>query len=117
MGGPGAHSQLGVVELVERVTNRKLALEYLSLEQIERALQATADPLKQSYLGLYRGLALGDVPTADWASEFGLTPTRLEACIERMWEAQGARARLVDWQKSAPADFRETLHSCRRQKA
>jgi uncharacterized protein YbjT (DUF2867 family) len=95
MGGPGAYSQLEAVELVERTLNRraarrdagrrKLTLDYLPLEQIERALESTADPLKQSYLGLYRGLALGDTPSADWADEFGLTPTPLEACVERMW--------------------------------
>ena len=99
MGGPGAYSQLEVVELVERVTNRhagrrdaghrKLTLDYLPLEQIERALKSsTADPLKQSYLGLYRGLAIGDSPPADWADEFGLTPTPLEACVEHMWGSE-----------------------------
>ena len=94
MGGPAAYSQLEVVDLVERVTNpdasrAKLTLDYLPLEQIEHALDSTVDPLKQSYLGLYRGLALGDSPPADWADEFGLTPTPLEACVERMW---GGRA-------------------------
>jgi uncharacterized protein YbjT (DUF2867 family) len=106
MGGPSAYSQLEVVELVERVTNRdaghrdpshpdasrqKLTLDYLPLEQIERALKSTADPLKQSYLGLYRGLAIGDSPPADWADEFGLTPTPLEACVERMWGGRSLR--------------------------
>ncbi len=85
MGGPGAWSQLEAVELVERATKRKLALDYLSLEQIEQALETTTDPLKQSYLGLYRGLAKGDSPSADWADEFRLTPTPLETCVERMW--------------------------------
>lgn len=84
MGGPAAHSQLEAVELVERVWDRKLALDYLPLEQIERALASTTDPLKKSYLGLYRGLAVGDAPSADWADPFGLTPTPLEACIGRM---------------------------------
>ena len=92
MGGPGAYSQLEAVELVERVTNRKLALDYLSLGQIEHALAATADPLHQSYLGLYRGLAIGDAPPADWADAFGLTPTPLEACVERMWGANMKRS-------------------------
>ena len=85
MGGPEAYSQLEVVELAERVTHRKLTLDYLPLEQIERALTSTSDPLKQSYLGLYRGLALGDTPAADWANEFALTPTPLETCVESMW--------------------------------
>jgi uncharacterized protein YbjT (DUF2867 family) len=85
MGGPEAYSQLEVVKLVERLTNQTLALDYMPLDQIENALSASADPLKQSYLGLYRGLALGDCPSADWADEFGMTPTPLRACLERMW--------------------------------
>jgi uncharacterized protein YbjT (DUF2867 family) len=84
MGGPEAHSQLEAVEFVERVTGRKLTLDYLPLEQIERALTSTPDPLKQSYLGLYRGLALGDTPSADWADDFALTPTPLETCVHNM---------------------------------
>jgi uncharacterized protein YbjT (DUF2867 family) len=94
MGGPAAWSQLEVVELIERLTNRKLALDYMSLEHIEHALESTADPLKQSYLGLYRGLAIGDSPPADWADEFGLTPTPLEACVEGMWGTQMKRSLL-----------------------
>jgi hypothetical protein len=70
---------------VERLTNKKLALDYMPLDEIETAMGSTADPLKLSYLGLYRGLAVGDCPPADWASEFGMTPTPLEACLERMW--------------------------------
>jgi uncharacterized protein YbjT (DUF2867 family) len=84
MGGPEAYSQLEVVELVERVTGRKLTLDYLPLEQIERALTSTSDPLKQSYLGLYRGLARGDTPAVDWADEFELTPTPLGTCVQNM---------------------------------
>ncbi len=95
MGGPGAYSQLEAVELVERVTNTKLTLDYVPLEEIERALKWTADPLKQSYLGLYRGLAIGDSPSADWAGEFGLAPTPLEACVERMWGGENAVSRSV----------------------
>jgi hypothetical protein len=76
-----------VVKLVERLTDRKLVLDFMPLDQIESALLATADPLKQSYLGLYRGLAVGDCPSADWADEFGMTPTPLQACLQRMWTA------------------------------
>lgn len=85
MGGPETHSQLAVVKLAERLTNRSLLLDYMPLEQIESAMSASADPLKQSYLGLYRGLALGDCPSAAWADESGITPTPLQACLERMW--------------------------------
>jgi hypothetical protein len=94
MGGDPAYSQLEVVEIVERITGRKLALDYLPLEQIERTLKSTTDSLKQAYLGLYRGLAVGDSPSADWATEFGLTPTSLEACVERMWGGRTWRAQL-----------------------
>ena len=87
MGGSAAYSQLQVVELVERLTDRKLVLDFMPLDQIESALLASADPLKQSYLGLYRGLAVGDRPSADWADEFGMTPTPLQACLQRMWTA------------------------------
>jgi uncharacterized protein YbjT (DUF2867 family) len=91
MGGPTAYSQLEVVKLAERLTNKPLLLDYMPLAQIEGALSASADPLKQSYLGLYRGLALGDCPSAAWAEEFRITPTPLPACLERMW---GNRASL-----------------------
>lgn len=87
MGGPMAYSQLDVVKLVERLTNKTLVLDYMPLDQIEGALRTSADPLKQSYLGLYRGLALGDCPSADWADAFGMTPTPLQTCLECMWAA------------------------------
>jgi uncharacterized protein YbjT (DUF2867 family) len=87
MGGPMAYSQLQAVQLVEHLTARKLVLDFLPLDQIDSALVASADPLKQSYLGLYRGLAVGDCPSADWAAEFGMTPTPLQACLERMLAA------------------------------
>jgi len=85
MGGPKAYSQLEVVELVERLTNKKLTLDYMSLDQIDSAMSSTADPLKQSHLGLYRGLAIGDSPSIDWADEFRMMPTSIEACLESMW--------------------------------
>ena len=84
MGGPVAYSQLEVVKLVERLTNRTLVLDYMPLDQIDSALSTSADPLKQSYLGLYRGLATGDCPSADWAGEFEMTPTPLQACLEHI---------------------------------
>jgi hypothetical protein len=90
MGGPTTYSQLEVVQLVERLTDRKLMLDYMSLDQIDSALVASTDPLKQSYLGLYRGLAVGDCPSADWAAEFGMTPTPLQACLQRMWTVPGS---------------------------
>lgn len=85
MGGPKAYSQLDAVNLAEQMTNKKLALDYMSLDQIENAMRCTADPLKQSHLGLYRGLAIGDAPSADWSDRFGMMPTPLESCLERMW--------------------------------
>jgi len=75
------------VKLVEHLTNKTLVLDYMPLDQIENALGASADPLKQSYIGLYRGLAMGDCPSVDWADEFGMTPTPLRACLESMWAA------------------------------
>lgn len=90
MGGSTTYSQLEVVKLAERLTDRKLMLDYMPLDQIESALRASADPLKQSYLGLYRGLAVGDCPSADWANEFGMTPMPLQACLQRMWTAPEA---------------------------
>jgi hypothetical protein len=67
--------------------NKTLVLDYMTLDQIENALRTSTDPLKLSYLGLYRGLATGDVPSTDWADEFGMTPTPLGVCLERMWAA------------------------------
>ena len=87
MGGPKAYSQLQAVDLAERMTNKKLTLNYMSLDQIDSAMSQTEDPLKQSYLGLYRGLAVGDTPTARWSDEFKMTPTPLEICLDRMWGA------------------------------
>lgn len=89
MGGPTAHSQLEVVKLVERLTEKTLVLDYMPLDQIESALTVSTDPLKQSYLGLYRGLAVGDCPPADWAGEFGMSPMPLQVCLERMWAPGG----------------------------
>jgi hypothetical protein len=60
-------------------------LDYMPLDQIEGAMLASTDPLKQSYLGLYRGLALGDCPSAAWTDEFGMAPTLLPECLARMW--------------------------------
>lgn len=88
MGGPTAYSQLEVVKLAERLTNKTLLLDYMSLDQIDVAMSRSADPLKQSYLGLYRGLAVGDCPSAGWADEVGMTPTPLPECLERMWGRQ-----------------------------
>ncbi len=88
MGGPKAYSQLDVIELAERMTNKRLALDFMSLEEIDGAMSRTKDPLKQSYLGLYRGLAVGDTPSARWSDDFKIAPTQLEDCLERMWGAQ-----------------------------
>jgi len=85
MGGPKAYSQLEIVEMAERIVENRLILDYLSLEEIESAMRAADDPLKQSHLGLYRGLALGDTPSIEWAEKFGLQPTSVEACFRRMW--------------------------------
>jgi uncharacterized protein YbjT (DUF2867 family) len=101
MGGPTAYSQLEVVQLVERLTNQTLARDYMSLDQIESALRTSTDPLKQSYLGLYRGLAMGDCPSTDWAEEFGMTPTPLRDCLERMWAA--------DLTASSPSNLHRSL--------
>ncbi len=92
MGGPEAYSQLEAVELAERITNKKLKLNYMSLDQIDDAMSRTDDPLKKSYLGLYRGLAVGDIPTSRWSDDFKMIPTRLEVCLERMWQPQKAYA-------------------------
>lgn len=95
MGGPEAYSQLEAVELAERLTGKKLLLDYMPLDQIDDAMARTTDPLKQSYLGLYRGLAVGDTPSAEWADEFGMTPTFLETCLERMWNLNHDASRQI----------------------
>lgn len=96
MGGPEAFSQLDVVNLAERLTQKTLALDYMPLDQIDSAMERTSDPLKQSYLGLYRGLAVGDTPSADWAAEFGMVPTRVETCLERMWNLDSKGSRTME---------------------
>lgn len=92
MGGPESFSQLDAVKLAERLTNRTLVLDYMPLDQIDAAMERTSDPLKQSYLGLYRGLAVGDTPSADWAAEFEMAATPLETCLERMWKLDPKRS-------------------------
>jgi uncharacterized protein YbjT (DUF2867 family) len=96
MGGPRAYTQLEVVRVAERMRNRRLVLEYLSLEQIDNALKTTTDPLSRSYLGLYRGLATGDTPSADWARQFAMTATPLETCVSRMWGLNANRSRPME---------------------
>ncbi|MEO1280968.1 MAG: NmrA family NAD(P)-binding protein [Pseudomonadota bacterium] len=90
MGGSKAYSQLEAVELAERMTNKKFKLNYMSLDQIDSAMSQAEDPLKQSYLGLYRGLAVGDTPSARWSDDFKMTPTRLDVCLEEMLGAQNS---------------------------
>lgn len=85
MGGPRAWSQLQAVAEVERLLGRRLALDHLTLEQIDSAMRQTADPLKQSYLGLYRGLAVGDPIYHDWWTPFGLQPTPLQSCLQALF--------------------------------
>jgi NADH dehydrogenase len=96
MGGPQAFSQLEVVKLAERLTNKKFVLDYMSLDQIERAMESSTDTLKQSHLGLYRGLAVGDTPSVDWADEFGITATPVQTCVERMWGLNRDRSRSAE---------------------
>jgi uncharacterized protein YbjT (DUF2867 family) len=93
MGGPQAVSQLEAVALAERLIGRSFALSHVSLDEIEAAMRRVSDPLQQSYLGLYRGLAMGDMPSFAWANDFGLPPTSLETCLKRMWrlEREGSR--------------------------
>jgi uncharacterized protein YbjT (DUF2867 family) len=97
MGGPRACSQLEVVELAERVTGRKLALDFMSLDQIESAMVDAGDPLVQSYLGLYRGLARGDAASSDWAAALGLPLTPLEEWARSSW---GGRNGSPAWQQA-----------------
>jgi uncharacterized protein YbjT (DUF2867 family) len=85
VGGPKTYSQLEVAQLAEHMTGKRLVLDYMPLDHIESAMSSSGDPLKQSHLGLYRGLAIGDSLSADWAGEFGMTPTPLQACVERIW--------------------------------
>ncbi len=87
MGGPRAISQLEAVDLAERITGDKMMLEYMSLDEIESTMSRTTDPLKQSYLGLYRGCARGDVAAVEWASTLGITPTPLDAWANETWRS------------------------------
>ena len=84
MGGEKSYTQLEAVKLAERLTNKKFRLDYMSLNQIETAMNSTEDSLKKSHLGLYRGLAIGDIPSSDWSKSFRITPTPLESCLKRM---------------------------------
>lgn len=88
MGGPKPYTQLEAIELAERLTCKKFMLDYMPLDQIESAMNKTDDSLKQSHLGLYRGLAIGDIPSSSWSKLFEMTPTPLDTCFKQMWKNQ-----------------------------
>lgn len=78
VGGPTAISQLEAVALVERVTGRKMQIEFMTADQIAAARQGTPDALAGSILGLCDSLARGDETPAGWTQTLGVKPRSME---------------------------------------
>jgi uncharacterized protein YbjT (DUF2867 family) len=83
VGGSRAYSQLEAVELVERVTGKKLQREHMTGEQIKAARAAASDPMQATFLGLFNGIAHGDTISLDWTSTLGFQPGSLEDWVKR----------------------------------
>jgi uncharacterized protein YbjT (DUF2867 family) len=83
LGGPAAYSQLEAVEMVERATGRKLEREHMSGFEIQGARAVAGDPMTASFLGLFAGVANGDLVPSDWARTLRVEPTPLEDWVRR----------------------------------
>jgi uncharacterized protein YbjT (DUF2867 family) len=90
VGGSKAYSQLEAVELVERATGRKLEREHMTAEQIKAARAGAADSMQASFLGLFDGMAHGDVIPTDWTRTLGVQPGSLEDWVNRTFGARRA---------------------------
>ncbi len=82
VGGAKPYSQLEAVALVERATGRKLECEHMSVEQIKAARAAAGDPMQATFLGLFEGLAQGDVVPPDWTRTLNVKPSSLEDWVK-----------------------------------
>ena len=89
VGGARPYSQLEAVELVERVTGKKLEREHMTADQIKAARAGASDPMQASFLGLFEALAHGDVVPPDWTRTLAVQPGSLEDWVKK---AFGARA-------------------------
>jgi NADH dehydrogenase len=89
VGGARPYSQLEVADLVERATGRKLEREHMTLEQIRAARAAASDPMQATFLGLFEGLAQGDVIPLDWTRTLDVQPVSLEDWVRQAFGARG----------------------------
>ena len=78
IGGPRPITQLDAVALAEKVTGRKVQLEFMSAEEIAAARKDTEDSLMASFLGLFDSLSKGDEITSEWAGTLGVKPQSME---------------------------------------
>ena len=83
VGGARPYSQIEAVEVVERVTGRKLQREHMTIEQIKAARAAATDPMQDTFLGLFEALAYGDVIPPDWTRTLGVQPRSLEDWVKK----------------------------------
>ena len=61
LGGPEALSPLDVVRKSEEIVGKRFAVQHVPEEALRAQFDAAADPLQQSFAGLMRYYALGDV--------------------------------------------------------
>jgi len=90
VGGSKPYSQLEAADLVERATGKKLEREHMTAEQIKAARAGAADPMQATFLGLFDGLAHGDVVPSDWTRTLGVRSGSLEDWVKRTFGARRA---------------------------
>ena len=78
IGGPSSITQLDAVALAERVTGRKVQLEFMSADEIAAARKGTEDSLTASFLGLFDALSKGDEIISEWAGTLGVKLQSME---------------------------------------
>ncbi len=83
IGGPKAISQLDAVALAEKVTGRKMLIEFMSAGHIAAARKAATDPLTATFLGLFAALAAGDEIPREWAATLGIRPQSMDEWFSR----------------------------------
>jgi NADH dehydrogenase len=90
VGGSKPYSQLEAADLVERATGQKLEREHMTAEQIKAARAGATDPMQATFLGLFDGIAHGDVVPSDWTRTLGVQPGSLEDWVQRTFGARRA---------------------------
>jgi uncharacterized protein YbjT (DUF2867 family) len=86
LGGPEAISQLGAVQIFEQVGGKPFELQYVPEEALREQQESATDPAQQSFAGLMRWYARGDVIEMDEMLEnFPVQLTSVQDYIESMF--------------------------------